>query len=95
MMNAKELPTVEFVDYTFVISSAIEAWPTPRWIAQRELNQRNLALPIVFLTGHGDIPMAVRATKAGAIEFLTKPFRGQDLLDAVQIALDRDLDPGR
>ena len=57
---------------------------------QRALNERNLALPIVFLTGHGDIPMAVRATKAGAIEFLTKPFREQDLLDAVQAALDRD-----
>ena len=57
---------------------------------QRALNERNLALPIVFLTRHGDIPMAVRAMKAGAIEFLTKPFREQDLLDAVQAALDRD-----
>jgi len=57
---------------------------------QRELNARNIALPIVFLTGHGDIPMSVRAMKAGAIEFLTKPFREQDLLDAVQAALDRD-----
>ena len=57
---------------------------------QRALNERNLALPIDFLTGHGDIPMAVRAMKAGAIEFLTKPFREQDLLDAVQAALDRD-----
>ena len=57
---------------------------------QRELNERNVAIPIVFLTGHGDIPMSVRAMKAGAIEFLTKPFREQDLLDAVQVALDRD-----
>jgi FixJ family two-component response regulator len=57
---------------------------------QRELNERHIALPIVFLTGHGDIPMSVRAMKAGAIEFLTKPFREQDLLDAVQVALDRD-----
>jgi FixJ family two-component response regulator len=57
---------------------------------QRELNERNIALPIVFLTGHGDIPMSVRAMKAGAAEFLTKPFREQDLLDAVQSALDRD-----
>jgi FixJ family two-component response regulator len=57
---------------------------------QRELNQRNIVLPIVFLTGHGDIPMSVRAIKAGAVEFLTKPFREQDLLDAVQAALDRD-----
>jgi len=57
---------------------------------QRELNERNIAIPVVFLTGHGDIPMSVRAMKAGAIEFLTKPFREQDLLDAVQIAIDRD-----
>ena len=57
---------------------------------QRELNERNIALPIVFLTGHGDIPMSVRAMKAGAVEFLTKPIREQDLLDAVQAALDRD-----
>ena len=57
---------------------------------QRELNERNIVIPVVFLTGHGDIPMSVRAMKAGAIEFLTKPFREQDLLDAVQVALDRD-----
>src|SRR5262249_32457423 len=57
---------------------------------QRELNERNIALPIVFLTGHGDIPMSVRAMKAGAIEFLTKPFREQDMLDAVKTALDCD-----
>jgi FixJ family two-component response regulator len=57
---------------------------------QRELATRNICIPIVFLTGHGDIPMSVRAMKAGAVEFLTKPFRDQDLLDAVRIALDRD-----
>jgi len=57
---------------------------------QRELDEANSRLPIIFLTGHGDIPMSVRAMKAGAIEFLTKPFREQDLLDAVQLALDRD-----
>jgi RNA polymerase sigma factor (sigma-70 family) len=57
---------------------------------QRELAARNIRLPIVFLTGHGDIPMSVRAIKAGAVEFLTKPFRDQDLLDAVRVALDRD-----
>src|SRR5262249_51347815 len=56
----------------------------------RELNEKNIVLPIVFLTGHGDIPMSVRAIKAGAVEFLTKPFREQDLLDAVKAALDRD-----
>jgi RNA polymerase sigma factor (sigma-70 family) len=57
---------------------------------QRELAARNARIPIIFLTGHGDIPMSVRAMKAGAVEFLTKPFRDQDLLDAVRIALDRD-----
>lgn len=57
---------------------------------QRELAAKNIPIPIVFLTGHGDIPMSVRAMKAGAVEFLTKPFRDQDLLDAVRIALDRD-----
>jgi FixJ family two-component response regulator len=49
-------------------------------------------LPIIFITGHGDIPMSVRAMKAGAVEFLTKPFRDQDLLDAIQQALARDRD---
>jgi RNA polymerase sigma factor (sigma-70 family) len=57
---------------------------------QRELATRNVCIPIVFLTGHGDIPMSVRAMKAGAVEFLTKPFRDQDLLDAVRVAIDRD-----
>jgi RNA polymerase sigma factor (sigma-70 family) len=57
---------------------------------QRELAVRNIRIPIVFVTGHGDIPMSVRAMKAGAIEFLTKPYRDQDLLDAVRIALERD-----
>src|SRR5262249_19691046 len=57
---------------------------------QRELAARNILIPIVFLTGHGDIPMSVRAIKAGAVEFLTKPFRDQDLLDAIRVALDRD-----
>jgi RNA polymerase sigma factor (sigma-70 family) len=57
---------------------------------QRELVARHIPIPIVFITGHGDIPMTVKAMKAGAIEFLTKPFRDQDLLDAVRIALERD-----
>jgi len=56
---------------------------------QRELNEASIRLPIIFLTGHGDIPMSVRAMKAGAVEFLTKPFRDQDLLDAIQVALER------
>jgi FixJ family two-component response regulator len=57
---------------------------------QAELNARGIDTPIIFITGHGDIPMTVRAMKAGAVEFLTKPIREQDLLDAVRIALDRD-----
>ena len=57
---------------------------------QRTLAARNIQIPIIFLTGHGDIPMSVRAMKAGAIEFLTKPFRDQDLLDAVRVALEQD-----
>ena len=57
---------------------------------QRELAARNIRIPIIFLTGHGDIPMSVRAMKAGAVEFLTKPFRDQELIDAVGIALERD-----
>jgi FixJ family two-component response regulator len=57
---------------------------------QSELVKANVQIPIIFITGHGDIPMSVRAMKAGAVEFLTKPFRDQDLLDAVQVALERD-----
>jgi len=57
---------------------------------QRELAAANIQLPIIFITGYGDIPMSVRAMKGGAIEFLTKPFRDQDLLDAVQLGLERD-----
>jgi RNA polymerase sigma factor (sigma-70 family) len=57
---------------------------------QRDLVARHICIPIVFLTGHGDIPMSVRAMKSGAVEFLTKPFRDQDLLDAVRVALDVD-----
>ena len=57
---------------------------------QHELAARNIRIPIIFLTGHGDISMSVRAMKAGAIEFLTKPFRDQDLLDAVRVALEQD-----
>lgn len=57
---------------------------------QRELAARNIRIPIVFLTGHADIPMSVRAMKAGAVEFLTKPFRDEDLLNAVRVALDQD-----
>jgi FixJ family two-component response regulator len=57
---------------------------------QAELAEANIRTPIIFMTGHGDIPMSVRAMKAGAIDFLTKPFRDQDILDAVTGALERD-----
>jgi FixJ family two-component response regulator len=57
---------------------------------QNELAAANITIPIIFITGHGDIPMTVKAMKAGAVEFLTKPFREQDLLDAVRVALERD-----
>jgi FixJ family two-component response regulator len=57
---------------------------------QRDLNSRHVEIPIIFVTGHGDIPMSVRAMKAGAIEFLTKPFRDQDLLDAIHVGLEKD-----
>src|SRR5207244_8771948 len=57
---------------------------------QRKLTEVGIHIPIIFITGHGDIPMSVRAMKSGAVEFLTKPFKDQDLLDAVQQALDRD-----
>jgi FixJ family two-component response regulator len=58
---------------------------------QHELIQADIHIPIIFITGHGDIPMTVRAMKAGAVEFLTKPFRDQDLLDAIQQAIGPDL----
>jgi FixJ family two-component response regulator len=57
---------------------------------QRTLAEANIYIPIIFITGHGDIPMSVRAMKAGAVEFLTKPFRGQELLGAIQEAIARD-----
>ena len=59
--------------------------------ARRLLNcSRGIALPIIFMTGHGDIPMSVRAMKAGAVDFLAKPFRDQDMLDAASVAITRD-----
>ena len=57
---------------------------------QRQLGDAGIQIPIIFITGHGDIPMTVRAMKSGAVEFLTKPFQDQDLLEAIRQALDRD-----
>lgn len=62
---------------------------------QRELAKSNKPIPIIFITGHGDIPMSVRAMKAGAVEFLPKPFRDQDLLDAIHQALEQDAEAQR
>jgi FixJ family two-component response regulator len=57
---------------------------------QRDLSKANVQIPIIFITGHADVPMTVSAMKAGAVEFLTKPFRGQELLDAIQEGIARD-----
>jgi FixJ family two-component response regulator len=57
---------------------------------QREMARSDIHLPVIFITGHGDVPMSVRAIKAGAIEFLTKPFRDQDLIDAIHVGIERD-----
>jgi FixJ family two-component response regulator len=57
---------------------------------QAELAKANIHIPVIFMTGHGDIPMSVRAMKGGAVDFLTKPFRDQDMLDAVMVAIERD-----
>jgi FixJ family two-component response regulator len=62
---------------------------------QHEMTKSDIALPVIFITGHGDVPMSVRALKAGAIEFLPKPFRDQDLLDAIHIGIERDRDSRR
>ena len=59
-------------------------------VLQQEMAERRVNIPIIFVTGYGDIPMSVQAMKAGAVEFLTKPFRDQDLLDAIDLAIERD-----
>ena len=77
-----DCPTCMVVDVRMPGRSGLEL--------QRELAAANRRLPIIFITAHGDIPMTVRAMKAGAIEFLTKPFRDQELLDAIEAGLARD-----
>jgi FixJ family two-component response regulator len=81
-MNLPEAPTCLVLDVRLPGLSGLDF--------QSELAKANIDIPIVFMTGHGDIPMTVRAMKAGAVEFLPKPFRDQDMLDAVQAGLDRD-----
>jgi FixJ family two-component response regulator len=80
--DALDAPTCLVLDVRFPERSGLDL--------QRELAAANMQLPIVFITGHGDIPMSVQAMKGGAIEFLTKPFREQDLLEAIQLGLARD-----
>jgi FixJ family two-component response regulator len=80
--NRSDVPSCLVLDIRLPGKSGLEL--------QRELAEANMPIPIVFITSHGDVPMTVRAMKAGAVEFLTKPFRDQDLLDAVQLALERD-----
>jgi FixJ family two-component response regulator len=77
-----EVPTCLVLDVRLPEQSGLDL--------QRELAATNRELPIIFITGHGDIPMSVQAMKGGAIEFLTKPFRDQDLIEAIQIGLSRD-----
>jgi FixJ family two-component response regulator len=77
-----DLPSCLVLDVRLPGSSGLEF--------QRELAQLGIDIPVIFITGHGDIPMSVRAMKAGACEFFTKPFRDQELLDAIQLAIARD-----
>jgi FixJ family two-component response regulator len=77
-----EAPACLVLDVRLPDSSGLEL--------QRELSDAGVHIPIIFITGHADVPMTVRAMKAGAVEFLTKPFRGQELLDAIQEAIARD-----
>ena len=80
--NPPDCPTCLVLDVRMPDQSGLDL--------QRELATANREIPIIFVTGHGDIPMSVQAMKRGAIEFLTKPFRDQDLLDAIQLGLARD-----
>lgn len=82
--KASEVPSCLVLDVRLPGTSGLDF--------QRELAAANIEIPIIFITGHGDIPMTVQAMKAGAIDFLTKPFREQELLDAIHRAISRDRD---
>src|SRR5258706_9304317 len=82
LRNRTDEPSCLVLDVSLAGSSGLDF--------QHELREAGIQIPIIFITGHGDIPMTVKAMKSGAVEFLTKPFRDQDLLDAVYQALDRD-----
>ena len=88
--SARELLETELPDVASCLVLDIRL-PGPSGLDfQAELAKANIQIPIIFMTGHGDIPMTVKAMKAGAIDFLTKPFRDQDMLDAVATAIERD-----
>jgi FixJ family two-component response regulator len=101
LLGSLDIDTLLFASISDFLKSAPPAGPTCLVLdvrlpdqsgldLQRELAAAHRELPIIFITGHGDIPMSVQAMKGGAIEFLTKPFRDQDLVDAIQIGLARD-----
>jgi FixJ family two-component response regulator len=101
LLGSLDMDTLLFASISDFLTSAPPAGPTCLVLdvrlpdqsgldLQRELAAAHRELPIIFITGHGDIPMSVQAMKGGAIEFLTKPFRDQDLVDAIQIGLARD-----
>ena len=88
--SARELLEIELPEVASCLVLDIRL-PGPSGLDfQAELAKANIQIPIIFMTGHGDIPMTVKAMKAGAVDFLTKPFRDQDMLDAVAIAIERD-----
>jgi FixJ family two-component response regulator len=101
LLESLGLTTQQFASISDFLASCVPAGPSCLVLDvrlpgqsgldfQRDLAAANRELPIIFITGHGDIPMSVRAMKGGAIEFLTKPFRDQDLIDAIQLGLARD-----
>jgi FixJ family two-component response regulator len=88
--SAPEILQRQFPDVTSCLVLDIRLPGLSGLDAQNELAKANIHIPIIFMTGHGDIPMTVRAMKSGAVDFLTKPFRDQDMLDAVLAAIERD-----
>ncbi|WP_042695173.1 response regulator transcription factor [Azospirillum sp. B506] len=90
--SARDVMDAQFPDATCCIVMDIRMPRMSGLEFQAQLNARGLRVPIIFITGHGDIPMSVKAMKAGAFDFMTKPFRDQEMLDAVEAALSRDGD---
>jgi FixJ family two-component response regulator len=88
--SGEEFLSTKFADVSGCVVTDVRMPGLSGLELQREISARDLSFPIIFITGHGDIPMSVQAMKAGASEFLTKPFRDQDLLDAINQALVRD-----